>query len=361
METATVLRIVSAAVALALLISAPPTALADNVVVGDQSVQGDLCVGTPCINGEVYGAGGEIKIRGASAHIRFDDTDFPTPQLNWRIIADSEGFRVLDSTAAIAPFRIDVGATGSSFRIDSLGRVGIGTAIPSQMLQVNRDHDGNTFHLVTNHFNGLNANAVVRTQADTAIQNFQSHASSRTLVRWGVPLGGWNEFLSVVGNGLAMGTLGNAPFILGTSATTRMTFDGNSNFIDFAGGGQYDGNSFLDASSRTLKQDIRPLGPDAAKGALAGLEPVTFAYTGAPGDPRVGFVAEDVPELVATPGRTTLSALEIVAVLTKVVQEQQNVVRDQQKALQEQRQTLEEQQKALAELTARLATLEARP
>jgi hypothetical protein len=144
-----------------------------------------------------------------------------------------------------------------------------------------------------------------------------------------------------------MGTLGTAPFILGTGATARMSFDGDSNVISFGGGGQYDGNSFLDASSRTLKQDIRPLMPDAAKDALAGLEPVTFAYTGASGDPRVGFVAEDVPELVATPGRQTLSALEIVAVLTKVVQEQQR--------------TVQEQQKAIAELTARLSVLEARP
>jgi hypothetical protein len=78
----------------------------------------------------------------------------------------------------------------------------------------------------------------------------------------------------------------------------------------------------------------------AAADALAGLEPVTFAYRDVPGDGRVGFIAEDVPELVATPGRQTLSALEIVAVLTKVVQDQQ---------------------KAIAELTARLGALETRP
>jgi hypothetical protein len=173
-------------------------------------------------------------------------------------------------------------------------------------------------------------------------------------MRWGVPLGGWNEFLAVAGNGLAMGTLGNAPFILGTSTTARMSFDGDSNVISFGGGGQYDGNSFLDASSRSLKQDVRPLGPDAAKDALAGLEPVTFAYTGAPGDPRVGFVAEDVPELVATPDRKTLSALEIVAVLTKVVKEQQ-------RAAQEQQRVAQAQQAAIAELTARLAAMEAKP
>jgi hypothetical protein len=78
--------------------------------------------------------------------------------------------------------------------------VGLGTGIPSQQLHVQKDQNA-TFLLVQDATNGLNANAVVRTQADTAIQNFQSHASSRTLVRWRVPLGGWNEFLSVAGNG----------------------------------------------------------------------------------------------------------------------------------------------------------------
>jgi hypothetical protein len=56
---------------------------------------------------------------------------------------------------------------------------------------------------------------------------------------------------------------------------------------------------------------------------------VTFACTATPGDPRVGFVAEDVPALVATPGRQTLSALEIVAVLTRVVKEQQQAIQAQ--------------------------------
>lgn len=38
----------------------------------------------------------------------------------------------------------------------------------------------------------------------------------------------------------------------------------------------------------------------------------------------MGFIAEDVPDLVATPNRKSLSPMDIVAVLTKVVQEQQN-------------------------------------
>ena len=51
---------------------------------------------------------------------------------------------------------------------------------------------------------------------------------------------------------------------------------------------------------------------------------------------HVGFIAEDVPNLVATKDREGLSPMDIVAVLTKVVQEQQK--------------TMEEMRKDIAEL-----------
>ena len=40
----------------------------------------------------------------------------------------------------------------------------------------------------------------------------------------------------------------------------------------------------------------------------------------------MGFIAEDVPDLVAAKDRKTLNPLDIVAVLTKVVQKQQKVI-----------------------------------
>jgi hypothetical protein len=43
-------------------------------------------------------------------------------------------------------------------------------------------------------------------------------------------------------------------------------------------------------------------------------------------DKHVGFIAEDVPDLVATPDRKALSPMDIVALLTKVVQEQQKTI-----------------------------------
>ena len=45
-----------------------------------------------------------------------------------------------------------------------------------------------------------------------------------------------------------------------------------------------------------------------------------------PSDLNVGFIAEEVPEIVATSSRKTLVSMDIVAVLTKVVQEQHEVI-----------------------------------
>ena len=43
--------------------------------------------------------------------------------------------------------------------------------------------------------------------------------------------------------------------------------------------------------------------------------------------------AEDVPELVATKGRKGMVSLEVVAVVTKVVQEQQNALSEQEEII----------------------------
>jgi BMFP domain-containing protein YqiC len=48
---------------------------------------------------------------------------------------------------------------------------------------------------------------------------------------------------------------------------------------------------------------------------------VRYNYKADPREKHVGFIAEDVPELVAREGRKSLSPMDIVAVLTKVLQE----------------------------------------
>lgn len=86
------------------------------------------------------------------------------------------------------------------------------------------------------------------------------------------------------------------------------------------------GGVWTNASSRDLKQDIVELSSDDAMSALSELNPVTYRYIAEPDEPYVGFIAEDVPELVATGSRKTLAAMDVVAVLTKVVKEQQSTI-----------------------------------
>lgn len=118
---------------------------------------------------------------------------------------------------------------------------------------------------------------------------------------------------------------------IGTSSPTRTlhivgaiqidgTIDANSGAYLSSGG------VWTDASSRGLKKDIVNLSLTKASEAVKLLNPVEFSYKAAPEERRVGFIAEDVPDLVASEDRKGLSAMQIVAALTKVVQNQQKEI-----------------------------------
>jgi len=80
-------------------------------------------------------------------------------------------------------------------------------------------------------------------------------------------------------------------------------------------------------SSRELKENIAEFSGKEAVEALKILNPVKFNFK-ADSDKNlhIGFIAEDVPELVATSDRKTLSPMDIVAVLTQALKEQQNTI-----------------------------------
>jgi hypothetical protein len=81
------------------------------------------------------------------------------------------------------------------------------------------------------------------------------------------------------------------------------------------------GGVWTNASSRDYKDNIEALATEEALVTLKGLNPVKFAYKRDRTERHIGFIAEDVPELIATKDRKGLSPMDIVAVLTKVVQE----------------------------------------
>ena len=275
----------------------------------------------------------------------------------WDVAGNEANFFVRDVTSGSRlPFRIRPGAPTSSIDIAASGKVGIGTASPDEKLHVDENANVATIGLVKNTNLGTSTVAVLRAQSDVANGTFQSHASTRVIAHFGQTIGGWSELLNITGNGLIVGSIGATPLILGTNNANRIhvTSGGNvgigtaapANPLQMASGALVTaGGVWTNASSRALKQDIRELTAQEAHGALGQLSPVRYTSKADPTEHHVGFIAEDVPDLVATKDRKALSPMDIVAVLARVVQEQQK--------------TVEAQQKNIAELAAKIRALEA--
>jgi hypothetical protein len=126
---------------------------------------------------------------------------------------------------------------------------------------------------------------------------------------------------------------------IGAGSQDRITIDRDGNVgiavarpdhpLEMASGAYVSaGGVWTNSSSRDRKENIATLPADTAASALMALEPVVFNYRNESGEEYVGFIAEDVPALVATGDRDALSTMDIVAVLTRVVQEQQNKINE---------------------------------
>jgi hypothetical protein len=80
-------------------------------------------------------------------------------------------------------------------------------------------------------------------------------------------------------------------------------------------------------SSREFKDNISDLSNEEAIVTLKGLNPVKFNYKNeCPSNFHIGFIAEDVPDLLASPDRKSIGPLDVVAVLTKVIKDQQQKI-----------------------------------
>ncbi len=93
------------------------------------------------------------------------------------------------------------------------------------------------------------------------------------------------------------------------------------------------GGVWTNASSREFKENIQELSAGEALSAFLELKPILFNYRNDRTERHVGFIAEDVPGLLATNDRKGLSSMDVVAVLTKVVQEQERLIDEQRKTV----------------------------
>lgn len=95
----------------------------------------------------------------------------------------------------------------------------------------------------------------------------------------------------------------------------------------FPNGNVHVGGILTQGSSRELKENIAELSGKEAVEALENLNPVKFNYKAdSEKNLHIGFIAEDVPDLVATSDRKALSPMDIVAVLTQALKEQQKTI-----------------------------------
>jgi hypothetical protein len=227
----------------------------------------------------------------------------------WDIGANEANWFVRDVTGGSRlPLRIRPGAPTSSVDISASGNVGVGTASPGAKLDIGTGLSAR----------GSNSDLLIgSTDANVPQMEFYATSKSAAISYNGTTLNFFTNGASFV-QAVAIDNSGN----IGIGGVTAPT-----NPIQHSSGAILtSGGAWMNASSRAYKENICDLGTDEAMAALRALAPVKYDYKVDPNEHHVGFIAEDVPDLVAAKDRKSLSPLDIVAVLTKVVQEQQRTI-----------------------------------
>ena len=354
----------------------------DQVIPDDLIVQGSACIGLDCVNNESFGFD-TIRLKENNIRIKFEDTSTGAgfPSTDWQLTANDSAsgglnkFSIEDITAARVPFTVEGGAATNSIYVDSTGRVGLRTSTPVLDLHVNTSNTpahrleqnssggftAQTWDVAGNEANffirdvtggsrlpfrirpgaptssidiATSGNVGIGTASPSELLHMnQSGATANVLFRqqngtraWSFGINGALDFWRITDQtaGVARLVISNTGNIgLGSGVTAPSSPIQHSNGATLSAGGVW-----TNASSRALKTNIRSLSTRDAFSALRQMTPVTFEYKADPTEHHVGFIAEEVPELIATTDRKGLSAMDVVAVLTKVVQEQQQVIAD---------------------------------
>jgi hypothetical protein len=134
--------------ALVTALAASLTAHADQVILDDLIVDGSICVGQDCVNGESFGFD-TLRLKENNLRIKAVDTSstssFPTN--DWQITFNDSAnggankFSIDDVDGGRTPFTIEASAPSHSLYVDDGGRLGLGTSTPVVQVHVK---DGNT-------------------------------------------------------------------------------------------------------------------------------------------------------------------------------------------------------------------------
>ena len=368
--------------------------ISDNLV-----VQGLMSLGRDSQTNTSFG-NDTLILRENSLQIYFDDTSTTTgfPSNDWRITCNDTGtngasyFGIDDATGGKRPFRIDAGAPANGFYMANSGKIGLRTSNPALDLHI-ATGDTPALRLEQNSTAGwtpwtwdIGAN-----EANFFVRDLTAGSRLPFRIRPGAP----TSSIDIAASGkVGIGTdkahaklhveadtangegmiIGKADDVSTNLATLHVK--GSGYFAQKLGIGTnsasqsttlyVDGTAFISktleiGSSRTRKENIHEVTLDEAHAALDELNPVHFNYKG-DDEHQLGFIAEDVPDLVATKNRKSIVPMDFVAVLTKVVQDHERREKELQQTVASQEQTLKLLSEKLAAMEERIrnATTKAR-
>ncbi|WP_052140904.1 tail fiber domain-containing protein [Pseudoalteromonas piratica] len=378
--------------ALFIALAASINAQADQQILDDLIVDGSICVGQDCVNGESFGFD-TLRLKENNLRIRAVDTSnsasFPTR--DWQITFNDSSnggankFSIDDIDGGRTPFTLEAGAPSNSLYVEDGGRIGFGTSTPAVNLHVvegntptlRLEQDGSSgFTAQTWDVAGNETNFFIRDTTNSSRLPFKIRPSAPTNSLYidtdgdiGVGTASPSAALDIangdleIANGRISVDGSTASFKFGTRTGTGDDFylynndgtalsfwnttnkhvvnigsDGNLGLggttstapthpIQHANGAYLSsGGVWTNASSRSLKQNIASLSYSQALEALKALSPVTYEYKVNPSESYVGFIAEDVPNLVAMNDKKSLASMDIVAVLTTIIKHQQQSI-----------------------------------
>ena len=264
---------------------------------------------------------GPINIKGSGtndAKVKIDSVEGDHPSVNFLDNAKQKGvvgwYRTEDAMKFLYATTL---ASSNGITLKPNGNVGIGTSSPEVNLEVVGSIKGNYLAIEDS------TNAVMEINSTSNYLSDLGFTDTTSNVRWV-----WSHRTASENNDFRLALYNGASWI------TPIDFKTNGNVgigttipnypLEMASGAHVtSGGVWTNASSREYKENIRDLSYEEATSALSSLKPSKFNYKVNKDDDYLGFIAEDVPDLVATKDRKGLSSMDIVAVLTKVVQQQQ--------------------------------------
>ncbi len=340
----------------------------------DVIITGSQCIGYDCkTDGTEDFAYDTIRLKENNMQIHFDDTSTSVgfPANDWRIIINDSAsgggnyFAVQDTTEGSTPFKIEAGASSNALYVDDAGRLGLGTATPIYNIHIQYgDSPAIRFHQDTSYgwteqkwdISGNESNFFIRDATNGSKLPFRIQPAAPTnsiYIKSDGKIGmgtsspaypleidttgadccllvkrtdGATNYVNATASYANFGSTTDHPLRLVVNSAWKLRLNSDNSLSMASGASCTAGGTWTNASSRALKENIQSLGTDEAMDTLNRLNPVKFNYKVDKAEKHVGFIAEDAPELVSTPDRKGMSPMDVVAVLTKVVQEQQKTI-----------------------------------